>query len=183
MPNNKYNKLITIFFLMMFIIGISSCAHKSGHHGKDSTIHKKENEYNSKRRESKVGGHTKIIMKKDCGVYLIPIIVNGLNLDFIFDTGASNISISAAEATVMVRQGKITDDDIIGKAQITDANGDISVGTVILLRRVQIGDIVLENVEATVVDNSQAPLLLGQTALAKFGKVTIDYNNNTIEFN
>jgi len=34
-----------------------------------------------------------------------------------------------------------------------------------------------------VVDNIQAPLLLGQTALIKFGKVTIDYNNNTIEFN
>ena len=41
----------------------------------------------------------------------------------------------------------------------------------------------LHNVEANVVDNIQAPLLLGQTALSKFGKVTIDYNNNTIEFN
>ena len=36
---------------------------------------------------------------------------------------------------------------------------------------------------AFVVDNIQAPLLLGQTALSKFGKVTINYNNNTIEFN
>ncbi len=59
----------------------------------------------------------------------------------------------------------------------------MSVGTVVMLRSVQIGDITLENVEATVVDNINAPLLLGQTALAKFGKVTIDYNSNTIEFN
>ncbi len=47
----------------------------------------------------------------------------------------------------------------------------------------EIGGIILHNVEANVVDNIQAPLLLGQTALSKFGKVTIDYNNNIIEFN
>lgn len=47
----------------------------------------------------------------------------------------------------------------------------------------EIGGISLSNVEASVVDNINAPLLLGQTALAKFGRVTIDYNENTIEFN
>ncbi len=113
----------------------------------------------------------------------MPVIVNGLNLDFVFDTGASSISISAAEATVMARQGRISEDDVVGQEQFTDANGDVSVGTVIILRTVQIGDITLENVEASVVDNIQAPLLLGQTALAKFGKVTIDYDNNILEFN
>lgn len=94
-----------------------------------------------------------------------------------------NISISAAEATVMLRQGKIKEDDIIGEAQFLDAEGEISEGTVVLLHTVQIGNIILKNVEASVTDNIQAPLLLGQSALAKFGKVTIDYNENTIEFN
>lgn len=122
-------------------------------------------------------------MRKENGVYLVPIEVNGLNLDFVFDTGASSISISLAEARVMARQGKITEDDILGQARFADAQGDVSVGMVIQLRTVKIGDIVLENVEATVVDNLQAPLLLGQTALAKFGKVTIDYDNDVIEFN
>ena len=122
-------------------------------------------------------------MKKDGGVYLVPITVNGLNLDFIFDTGASSICISSAEAMVMMRQGQISQEDIIGQQQFQDATGGISVGTVIRLHSVEIGGIELTNVEANVVDNIQAPLLLGQTALAKFGKVTIDYNNNTIEFN
>jgi len=122
-------------------------------------------------------------MRKEGGVYLVPITVNGLNLDFIFDTGASSICLSSAEALVMLRQGQITKDDIVGQQQFQDATGGISVGTIIRLHTVQIGDITLENVEANVVDNIQAPLLLGQTALAKFGKVTIDYNHNTIEFN
>ena len=122
-------------------------------------------------------------MTKEGGVYMVPITVNGLDLSFIFDTGASSISLSSAEAMVMLRQGLITEDDIIGQQQFQDATGGVSVGTVVRLRTVEIGGITLNNVEATVVDNIQAPLLLGQTALSKFGKVTIDYNNNTIEFN
>lgn len=82
----------------------------------------------------------------------------------------------------MYRQGLITEDDIMGQQQFQDATGGVSVGTVIRLRTVEIGGITLNNVEATVVDNIQAPLLLGQTALSKFGKVTIDYDNNIIEY-
>lgn len=126
---------------------------------------------------------TKVTMEKESGVYFVPIKVNGLDLKFIFDTGASSISLSSAEAAVMYRQGQITDDDIIGQQQFQDATGGVSVGTIIRLRTVEIGGIVLHNVEASVVDNIQAPLLLGQTALSKFGKVTIDYDSNTIEFN
>lgn len=181
------NKLYFLYLLMSCIIfALSSCAHKSGRHGHDNnrdwsaTIAKNTN---SDRRERKVGGHTKVRMRKEGGVYLVPITVNGLNLDFIFDTGASSISLSSAEAIVMLRQGLITQNDIVGQQQFQDATGGVSVGTIIRLRTVEIGGIVLNNVEASVVDNIQAPLLLGQTALSKFGKVTIDYNNNIIEFN
>lgn len=181
------NKLYTLLVLIPCItLALSSCAHKSGRHGHENnrnqstTIAKNQN---SDRRERKVGGHTKVSMRKEGGVYLVPITVNGLNLDFIFDTGASSICLSSAEALVMLRQGQITQDDIVGQQQFQDATGGVSVGTIVLLHTVQIGDITLENVEANIVDNIQAPLLLGQTALAKFGKVTIDYNHNTIEFN
>ena len=181
------NKLYVLFLgVLCMLIILSSCAHKSGRHGHDnnrdrSTMIMKNQ--NKDRRERKVGGHTKVSMRKEGGVYLVPITVNGLNLDFIFDTGASSISLSSAEAMVMYRQGQITQEDVVGQQQFQDATGGVSVGTIVLLRTVQIGDITLENVEASVVDNIQAPLLLGQTALAKFGKVTIDYNHNTIEFN
>ncbi len=187
MKIRKINKIISIILIVITLLTHSSCAHKSGHHGRDRISTNTENVSNqerlSDRTERRIGGHTKVEMRKENGVYLVPITVNDLNLDFIFDTGASSISISAAEATVMIRQGKITEDDIVGQAQYSDANGYVSVGTVILLRTVKIGDIILKNVEASVVDNIQAPLLLGQSALAKFGKVTINYNDNTIEFN
>jgi len=186
MLRKKINNLIYASFFFIATTLTVACAHKSGHNKDRMNRHHQstsERVERSGRQEKKIGGHTKVEMRKEGGVYLVPIIVNGLNLDFIFDTGASSISLSMAEAMVMVKQGKITEEDVIGQAQFSDANGDISVGTIVLLRTVQIGDIILENVEASIVDNIQAPLLLGQSALAKFGKVTIDYNKNTIEFN
>lgn len=181
------NTLKVLLLCAAFGLLTGSCAHKSGLKGKQrssrSVTTNDDNASPSGRTERKIGSHTKVTMRKEGGVYLVPVTVNGLNLEFIFDTGASSISISVAEATVMARQGQITSDDIVGQAQFADATGAVSVGTVVMLRSVQIGDITLENVEATVVDNINAPLLLGQTALAKFGKVTIDYNSNTIEFN
>ena len=178
------NKLYLFLCLLLCVaFTIASCAHKSGRDDNRNRPTALEKSQSNERRERKVGGHTKVNMRKEGGVYLVPITVNGLNLDFIFDTGASSISLSSAEALVMLRQGQITQDDIVGQQQFQDATGGVSVGTIVLLRTVQIGDITLENVEATIVDNIQAPLLLGQTALAKFGKVTIDYNHDTIEFN
>ena len=93
------NKLFFSFLMISCItLAFSSCAHKSGRHGHDSnrdrstTIVKNQN---GDRKERKVGGHTKVSMRKEGGVYLVPITVNGLNLDFIFDTGASSISLSS----------------------------------------------------------------------------------------
>lgn len=175
---NKYILVRDVIIIMVSMLGLFSCAHKSGHNKV-----REHTSFNAPDQVDKVRGHAKVHMIKEGGVYMVPITVNGLDLRFIFDTGASSISLSSAEAMVMLRQGLITEDDIMGQQQFQDATGGVSVGTVIRLRTVEIGGITLNNVEATVVDNIQAPLLLGQTALSKFGKVTIDYNNNTIEFN
>ncbi len=176
---------LRIFFLLTVCCLITSCRHR---HYRDQETEDKEtvssrtdnDDYKETRR---IRRGTKVRMESNGGVYFVPITVNGLDLKFIFDTGASSICISSAEATVMVRQGQITREDILGQEQFQDATGGVSVGTIINLKTVEIGGIVLHDVEATVVDNIEAPLLLGQTALAKFGKISIDYDNLTIEFN
>lgn len=121
-------------------------------------------------------------MEKVNGVLQIPVEVDGVKMFFIFDTGASIISISETEANFLWKQGKLTKDDIVGTANFSDANGDISEGTIIILTTVKIGDRVLKNVEASVVHNLNAPLLFGQSALGKFGKISIDNNRGEITF-
>ena len=185
--NNRKKYTATICGCLLSFALLVSCAHKSGHLPNAYDSNRNTNNIEQKEHtdipELKVKGHTKVRMEKAGGVYLVPIKVNGLDLKFIFDTGASSICLSSAEALVMLRQGQITQDDFVGQQQFQDATGGISVGTIIRLHTVEIGGIVLRDVEANIVDNIQAPLLLGQTALSKFGKVTIDYNKNEIEFN
>ena len=114
------------------------------------------------------------------GVYEILCTINELPLKFIFDTGASSVSISSVEASFMLKNGYLRSDDIKGKDYYSMATGEIHEGTVIRLREIKIGDIMLRNVEASVVHSQQAPLLLGQSVLERFGIVTIDNINSRL---
>jgi aspartyl protease family protein len=119
-------------------------------------------------------------METEHGVRYVWIEVNGIKLRFIFDTGASNICLSPAEATVLYRQGTLQKEDILTTEYFQDATGRISEGTKINLRTIKVGNAELKNVEATVIDNVNAPLLLGQSVLERFGSIEIDNNNNQI---
>lgn len=117
---------------------------------------------------------------KGSGIYEVSCKVNDLRLNFIFDTGASEISISQTEALFMLKNGYLNSNDIMGKQSYMDANGNISIGTKIRLRQVDLGGLILENITASVVHNDKAPLLFGQSALGKYGKIIIDNQKNTI---
>jgi clan AA aspartic protease (TIGR02281 family) len=119
-------------------------------------------------------------MEKENGVYKIPCKINGLPLKFIFDTGASNVSISLTEALFMLKNGYLKETDIKGKVYYSIANGEIAEGTTINLQKIEVGKQVLYNVEASVVHTSQAPLLFGQSAMERFGKFTLDYSNSNL---
>ena len=129
---------------------------------------------------SSVFAQTKIMMQKEGGVYTIPCKVNGVQLKFIFDTGASNVTISLTEALFMIKNGYLSKDDIYGSSYAQLANGDITENTEILLREIVIADLKLYNVRASIVHELAAPLLLGQTAIAKLGKIQLDGNELTV---
>lgn len=117
---------------------------------------------------------------KKGGITQVKCEVNGLPLHFIFDTGASTISISSIEALFMLKNEYLSEKDIVGSSYYSDANGEISEGTVINLKEVKIGDAIINNVRASVVHNQKAPLLLGQSAFQKFGKMEIDNDKKAV---
>jgi clan AA aspartic protease (TIGR02281 family) len=123
---------------------------------------------------------TVIKMKREGGVSIIPCKVNGLNLSFIFDTGASDVTISLVEASFMLKNGYLDKKDIIGSSKYSDATGNISEGIVINLKEIEICGLKLYNVRAAIVKEIDAPLLLGQSALSKLGKIQFDLVNNTL---
>ena len=108
------------------------------------------------------------------GVCKVKCAINGLPLHFIFDTGATDVSISSVEATFMAKNDFLSSSDIIGKQNYQTADGNITEGTVINLKDVKLGSLHMNNIKASVVRNQAAPLLLGQSVLSKLGKIEID---------
>lgn len=125
--------------------------------------------------EENTSSHQTILkMEHLNGVKFVWIEINGVRLKFIFDTGASDIFISPAEAKVLVRQGTLEKEDFLGVQNFQDATGGISEGVIVNLKSVKIGDKILYNVKASISDNENSPLLLGQSALERFGRIEID---------
>ena len=124
---------------------------------------------------------TEVPFTKENGVCKVKCNVNGLPLHFIFDTGASDVTISMVEATFMMKNGYLSSSDVVGSQRYMDANGDVSVGTIINIKTVNFGGMELTNVRASVVRNQKAPLLLGQSVLGRLGKIEIDNSKNVLK--
>lgn len=116
-------------------------------------------------------------MEKRGGVFYVPCKVNGLELKFIFDTGASDVSISLAEATFMMKNGYIVEGDVIGLQHYQMANGSIEEGVTVNLRQLEIGGKKIYNIKASVSQSLTAPMLLGSAAMEGFGTVSVNYQS------
>lgn len=124
---------------------------------------------------------TTITMEKDGGVYKVPCVVNGLRMKFIFDTGAANVCISEAMAEYMLENDYLKKSDIIGAGQSSVADGRIVDHVKIKLSSLEIGGLKMTDVEAVVIAGQSSPLLLGQSAISRIGKVSINGNQLIIE--
>lgn len=108
---------------------------------------------------------------------------NSVKADMVFDTGADVTLIGLEEAQYLYSKGLITDDDILEHTNIGDASGNFSEADIILLKSIQIGDLVCTNVTASVINKRGLTLLFGQTVLKRLPSYTIDNENKVIKFN
>lgn len=123
---------------------------------------------------------TEIPFTKENGICNVKCNINDLPLYFVFDTGASTVSLSMVEANFMMKNGYLDKKDVVGSQYFQDANGNISEGTIVNIRNVNFGGLKLENVKASVVRNQKAPLLLGQSVLGRLGKIEIDNSEHVL---
>lgn len=142
-----------------------------------------DNEITSDYEQMSDANIVSIPFKEKNGVKYINVSVNGFGFEMIFDTGCSGTLISVAEANYLYEKGYLTEDDILGRSQSQIADGSIVENTVINLHEVIIdGKIQCTDVSATVSDNSNAPLLLGNEVLNRVAAYAVDNENQTINF-
>lgn len=116
-----------------------------------------------------------IKVKSNNGVFSVPVELNGvLKMDFIFDSGASDISISPDIALTLIKAGTIKNEDWLPGAYYSFADGSTAKSERFKLHSVKIGNKVIKNATCSISNSINSPMLLGQSVLSKFGKYSFD---------
>ena len=125
-------------------------------------------------------GQTEIALKPDGGTYAVPVLINGvISLDFTIDSGASDVTIPADVAKTLIRSGTLTQTDLIGDRTFVMANGEEVPSAEFRLHTLQVGNLVLHDVVASVSD-SNGSLLLGQTFLSRLKNWSFDNTRHSL---
>jgi clan AA aspartic protease (TIGR02281 family) len=121
-----------------------------------------------------------IELKSDGGIFVVPVLINGaITLDFVVDSGASDVSIPADVVSTLIRTGTIGPSDFIGKETYVLADGSKAPSDVFTIRSLKVGNHVVENVRANI-SPPQGTLLLGQSFLQHFKSWSIDNTRHAL---
>jgi clan AA aspartic protease (TIGR02281 family) len=114
------------------------------------------------------------------GVYVVPGVINGvMNAKFLIDTGASVVGLPAGAVKSLVDAGFIAQTDFLGERTIGIANGSTIQSQGLRLKSLQVGNVIVEDVEASVLPEN-APLLLGQSFLRRLKSWSMDSTAHTL---
>jgi clan AA aspartic protease (TIGR02281 family) len=123
---------------------------------------------------------TRVPLRIDRGISFVPVEINGtLKLDFAIDSGASDVSIPADVFSTLKRSSTVKEADFIGQQSYVLADGSTTQSAIFKIRSLKIGELVIEDVKASVTP-SHASLLLGQSFLERFKSWSIDNTTHEI---
>ncbi len=114
-------------------------------------------------------------MKRKDGNLWVPAQINKVvTIDFVIDSGASDITLPKDVYQTLIRSGTLTKADYIGTAQFGIADGSEVKGIKFKLASLQVGNQTLTDVVASVMPSDSATPLLGLSFLSRFQSWAID---------
>jgi predicted aspartyl protease len=123
---------------------------------------------------SSSSGATLIPVKAQGGTYVVPVLINkAITLNFVIDSGASDVSIPADVVLTLVRSGTLQPSDFIGTQTYRLADGSTVPSQTFRIRSLTLNNLVIENVKGSVA-SVKGELLLGQGFLSRFKSWSID---------
>jgi hypothetical protein len=121
-----------------------------------------------------------IAMVLDGGTYSVPVTINDLlPLNFVLDSGASDVSIPADVVLTLIRTGTLKESDFIGSQTYRLADGSTIESKQFTIRSMTVGGRRVTDVTGSVAD-VEGSLLLGQSFLQKFKSWSIDNNQHRL---
>jgi len=119
-------------------------------------------------------GTQEIHLNAEHGTLVAPVLVdNAITLNFVVDSGASDVSVTSDVVKTLTRMGKLGPGDYLGQSTFVLADGSRVPSQLVVLRSMRIGDREVRNVTA-LITNRSGSLLLGQSFLRRFKSWSID---------
>jgi peptidoglycan-associated lipoprotein len=115
------------------------------------------------------------------GFYIIPVILNGFNDEFIFDD-PSPAKVSLDKALEMLNEGIIGKTDFEGDPARVLANNSIRNNSIFNIKELRIGAKTIRNIKFVVVHRQQVPIVMGKQILQRIGSYSINQEDKTITF-
>jgi len=123
-----------------------------------------------------------MMKKSEAGTYVVPVLINNaITLDFVVDSGASDVSIPADVVTTLMRTGTLKQSDFLDQKTYRLADGSTVPSQTFRIRSLKVGNKVIENVNGSVA-SVKGTLLLGQSFLSRFKSWSIDNNKHALVF-
>ena len=124
-----------------------------------------------------------IALKSEGGTYTAPVQINGaITLDFMVDSGASDVAIPVDVALTLMRTGTLASDDFIGNQQYVTADGRTVPSMTVRIRTLRLGERTISGVVASI-SPVAGSLLLGESFLRRFRSWTIDNEHGLLVLN
>lgn len=124
-----------------------------------------------------------VALVEDHGIYKIPVRINDvLTLDFVIDSGASEVQVPADVALTLLRTGTISQADFLPGKTYTLADGSSVRSERFILKHLKVGNILVNQIEAGIA-GIEGQLLLGQSFLQKIDSWSLDNRRKMLILN
>jgi hypothetical protein len=117
---------------------------------------------------------SEVPLSKSGGVYTLSVTLNEvLTLQFVIDSGASEVVVPVEAVTKLIKAGTVRESDFLPGATYVLADGSKIKSPRFLIRKLQVGRVLLRDVKASI-GNKGSSLLLGQSCLEKLPNWRLD---------
>lgn len=131
----------------------------------------------------KNGNVIEIRLRKEGGVFFVPIKIDGLpEIPFVVDSGASEIALTDDIFRVLIRTGAIKKADFLKHGQMSIADGTVVNVRRIRVHTVEIGGRSIEGLEAVILPSTATAPLLGQNFFKRVEPWNIDTGRGVLTF-
>lgn len=123
---------------------------------------------------------TEVGLHDENGTLTVPVTINkSIKLNFVLDSGASDVQIPADVVMTMIRSGTLDRSDFIGQRVYQLADGSTLPSYVFRIRSLDVGGMTVKNVTGAV-SSVNGSLLLGQSFLSRVTSWSIDNGHRVL---